>query len=50
MSLNLRKDGGILTKDNFGESHPLGHGSLCSSKGLRCECELRTAAMMARKS
>ena len=50
MLLNLRRDGGILTKDNFGESHLLGHGSLCSSKGLGSDCELQTATMIVRKS
>ena len=41
MLLNLSKDGGILSKDGvilskdgFDASHPLSHGSLCSSKGL----------------
>ena len=36
MLLNLSKDGGILSKDIFGASHLLGHGSLCSSKGQGC--------------
>ena len=41
MLLNLSKDGGIMSKDSFGVSHPLGHGSLCnSSKGLGCNCEI----------
>ena len=34
------KDGGILSKDGFGTSHPLDHGSLRSSKGLGCNCEI----------
>ena len=34
MLLNLSKDGGILSKDDFGVSHLLDHGTLCSSKGL----------------
>ena len=37
MLLNLSKDGDILSKDIFGVSHPLGHGSLCNSKGLGCD-------------
>ena len=40
MLLNLSKDGYILNKDNFGASHPLGHGSLCSSEGLGCNCKI----------
>ena len=36
MLLNLSKDGCILSKDNVSVSHPLGHGSLCSSEGLGC--------------
>ena len=36
MFQNLSKDGYILGKDNFGVSHPLGHGSLCNSEGLGC--------------
>ena len=40
MSLNLSKDGGILSKDSFGASHPLGHGSLCSNKGLGCNLKI----------
>ena len=43
MLLNLSKDGCslskgrcILSKDNFGASHPFGHGSLCTSEGLGC--------------
>ena len=39
MLLNLRKDGGILSKDSFCANHPLGHGSLYSSKGLGCNRE-----------
>ena len=35
MLLNLSKDGG-MSKDDFGASHPLGHGSLCNNKGLGC--------------
>ena len=37
MLLNLSKDGDILGKDSFGVSYLLGHGSLCSSKGLGCD-------------
>ena len=40
MLLNLSKDGGILSKNNFDVSHPLSHGSLCSSKGLGCNREI----------
>ena len=40
MLLNLSKDGCILSKDDFGASHLLGHGSLCNSKGLRYNCEI----------
>ena len=40
MLLNLNQDGSILSKNNFGASHPLGHGSLCSSKGLGCNREI----------
>ena len=40
MLLNLSKDGGILSKDGFGANHPLGHGSLRSSKGLGCNREI----------
>ena len=40
MLLNLSKDGGILSKDSFSASHPLGHGSLCSNKGLGCNHEI----------
>ena len=40
MLLNLSKDGDILSKDGFGSSHPLSHGTLCSSKGLGCNREI----------
>ena len=40
MLLNLIKDEGILSKDGFGVSHSLSHGSLCSSKGLGCDREI----------
>ena len=40
MLLNLSKDGSILSKDSFDASHPLNHGSLCSSKGLGCNREI----------
>ena len=40
MLLNLSKDGCILSKDGFGACRPLGHGSLCSSEGLRCNYEI----------
>ena len=40
MLLNLSKDGYILGKDNFSVSHPLGHVSLCRSKGLGCNCKI----------
>ena len=40
MLLNLSKDSGILSKNNFGVSHPFSHGSLCSSKGLRCNHDI----------
>ena len=30
----LSKDNCILSKYSFGASHPLDHGSLCSSEGL----------------
>ena len=36
MLQNLGKDGCILSKDSLGASHPLDHGSLCSSEGLGC--------------
>ena len=36
MLLNLSKDSGILSKDDFVASHPFGHGS----KGLGCNCEI----------
>ena len=40
MLLNPSKDGSIHNKDDFNGSHPLGHGSLCSSKGLGCNREM----------
>ena len=40
MLLNLSKDGSILCKEGFGASHPLGHGYLCSNKGLGCNREI----------
>ena len=40
MFFNLSKDGYIMSKDGFDASHPLGHGSLCSSKGLGCNREI----------
>ena len=40
MLLNPSKNGGILSKDSFDASHPLDHGSLCSSKGLGCNCKI----------
>ena len=40
MLLNLSKDSGILSKDGFGASHPLGHCSMCNSKGLGCNHEI----------
>ena len=40
MLLNLSKDGSILNKDSFGVSHPLGHDSLCSNKGVGCNREI----------
>ena len=40
MLLNLSKDGDILSKDSFGVSRLLGHGNLCSSKGLGCNREI----------
>ena len=39
MFLNLSNDGGILSKDGFGASHSLSHGSLCNNKGLGCNRE-----------
>ena len=36
MLLGLSNDGCIMSKDNFGVSHLLGHGSLCNNKGLGC--------------
>ena len=40
MLLNLNKDGCIMSKDSFGASYSLGHGSLCSSEGLGCSHEI----------
>ena len=46
MALNLHKDGIVLSKDGislckdgFGSCHPLGQGSMGSSKRSRCSCE-----------
>ena len=40
MLLNLSKDDDILSKESFGVSHLLGHGSLCIGKGLGCNREI----------
>ena len=40
MMLSPSKDGSILSKESFSASHPLGHGSLCSNKGLGCNREI----------
>ena len=44
MLLNLSKDGSILSKDGFNASHPLDHGSLCSSKRLKCNREIAVSS------
>ena len=44
MLLNLSKDDDILSKDSFGVSHPLDHGSLCIHKGLGCNRKIIDSA------